>query len=64
MSAQDSPAAACLACGEVTRTKDRCNLNSSASKSALSVWKEITTRELEKRDADLDGLIAGYGNPA
>ena len=39
MSTQDSPAAAYLTYGEVTRSKDR---------HVLPVWKEIATRELEK----------------
>ena len=50
----------------MTRTKDRRNLNSSASKHVLPVCKEITLRVLEKRDhhAHLDGLNSGYGDPA
>ena len=65
MSTQDSPAVACLVCGEVTRTKDRRNLNSRASKHVLSGLKEIT-RELEKREhhTDFNVLISGYGDPA
>ena len=56
----------CLGCAEVThRPSDRRKLKSSASQHVLPLWKHVVTRVLEKRNqqADLDGLLCGYGNP-
>ena len=55
----------CLACGEVTRSADRRDLSTSASRHVVPLWKEIVGNELEKRkrQVDLDSLLSGFCNP-
>ena len=56
----------CLAWGDSVLPANRRNLNTSASKHTVPIRKEITSKELEKRqyDVDLDDLLAGFGDPA
>ena len=59
-------AGTCLACGDSVLSANRRNLNTSASKHVVPIWKEIASKELEKRQygVDLDDLLAGSGDPA
>ena len=55
-----------LGCGVVTRVTDRRKLNA-VSQSVVSLWKNLVTEELQKRDrlqfVDLDYIISGSGDP-
>ena len=59
-------AGTCLACGDSVLPANRRNLNTSASKHVVPIWKEIVSKELVKRkyDVNLDDFLTGSSDPA